>query len=154
VIRRGRARPTVSGTRSLPPLVWGLLLVAGGFLTWKAVPRHEAAPAWIASAGPATTASVAGPAAGGMTSGIEELRETPPLLRMEWPAQPGASGYRILFHVDGEAIASPLTSPTPVFLYDLDSNILGLPDRFDWAVSAVLPDGREIVSPWQHHSAP
>lgn len=92
---------------------------------------------------------------GGMTSGIRALGpDAPALLRLEWPAQQGAAEYRIHFHVDGLPIAEPLTSPTPVFLYDLETDPFGLPDRFDWAVTTVFPDGREVTSPWRTHAAP
>jgi hypothetical protein len=133
------------------PLLWGLLLFAGGVLTWRALPHGADSPtAWRDPAGSATTASVVA----SMSSGIEEMgTRSPALLRMEWPAQRGATGYRIHFQVDDQAIANPLTSPTPIFLYDLDSNPLALPDRFDWAVTAVFPDGHEVISPWQRHAA-
>lgn len=149
-IRRGRARATVSGARPWTPLLWGVLLVAGGVLTWKTVPRPGSPHEW---SGPVSS-SVEASAMGGMTSGIRSLgTEAPALLRMEWPAQAGAVEYRIHFQVDGQPIASPLTSPTPVFLYDLESNPFGLPDRFDWAVTAVFPNGREVTSPWRTHPA-
>jgi hypothetical protein len=34
-----------------------------------------------------------------------------------------------------------------VFLYDLASNVLGLPSRFTWQVTALMADGSEVVSP-------
>ncbi|MBZ0266723.1 hypothetical protein K8I85_01075 [bacterium] len=150
-IRRGRARPTVSRARSLSLVLWGALLAAGGFLAWRSVPDGTTGlpAAWT---GRATSADVAGPR---MLSGIQDAAGGgQPLLRMEWPEVAGAEEYRILFRVDGQAVARPLPTGSPVFLYDLESNVLGLPDRFDWSVSAVMRDGREIVSPWQQHPTP
>ena len=34
-----------------------------------------------------------------------------------------------------------------MFLYDLRSNVLHLPDTFEWDVTAELPDGSEVVTP-------
>jgi len=150
-IRRGRARATVSGARSTSLLLWGVLLAAGGFLVWRSVPQGPPEPVAV-RIGEATTADAGGPR---MLSGIQGAEPgAGPILRMEWPEVPEAKEYRVLFRVNGRPVAGPAPTEEPVLLYDLGSNVLGLPERFDWAVSTVLRDGSEVVSPWQHHPAP
>lgn len=148
-IRRGRARPTVSGSRA-PLTVWGILLLAGGILTWSVIPRSrpDVPDVWKVSAASSATESQ-------MISTIRELgSDSPTLLRLEWPEHPAAVEYRIRFRTsDGAPGPTPLAVRSSVFLYDLQSDVLALPRVFEWEVTAVLPDGSEIVSPWRRHPA-
>jgi hypothetical protein len=147
-IRRGRARPHLATRRPFPPAAWGILLVAGGVLAWAAIPHHHTTlPAvWKVSAADTDAQSE-------MRSQIRQLGgDSSSLLRLEWPEHPRAVKYRIRFRTDdGTPSPAPLEIPSPVFLYDLHSNVLQLPRDFDWEVTAVLRDGSEIVSPWCHH---
>ena len=71
------------------------------------------------------------------------------LLRLEWPQHPRAQEYQIRFRDSGGSGPAPVTVSGTVFLYDMKSNALRLPEKFTWEVSAVLPDGSEIVTPRQ-----
>jgi hypothetical protein len=124
--------------------VWGIVLLAGGLAAWNSVEERQAVPeAWRETAGPE------GPA----THMAAELRPGGPrqgdLLRLEWPEHPLASSYSVRFEgADGRG-RTPVTVQGTVFLYDLRSNVLHLPNDFDWEVSAVLSDGSEVVTPAQ-----
>ena len=151
-IRPTRARVSVSVTRTripgaLIPVLWGLVFLLGGVAVWSSIP-HSADPLaapWKASSDPTMAARQ-------MTSEVHANAGGPGLLKLEWPAHPDARGYRIRFHdTEGRALA-PVTVQSSVFLYDLRSDVLGLPDSFEWEVSAVLRDGTEVVTPPQVHS--
>ena len=151
-IRPTRARVSVSVTRTrvpaaLVPVLWGLVFLAGGLAVWSSIPHSGdslAAP-WKASADPTTAARQ-------MVSEVHASAGEPGLLKLEWPAHPDARGYRIRFRdTQGHALA-PVTVQSSVFLYDLRSDVLGLPASFEWEVSAVLRDGTEVVTPPQVHS--
>jgi len=146
VIRRGRARPSLDTRRPFPLAMWGILLVTGGVLTWAVIPhrRPPVPDVWRISAVGADAQ---------MTSTIRDPGHgAAPLLRLEWPAHPQAVEYRLRFRaLDGTPGPTPLAVPTPVFLYDLHSDVLRLPREFEWEVTAVLPDGSEVVSPWRRH---
>jgi hypothetical protein len=128
--------------------MWGILLLTGGVLAWAATPRERATlpDVWkVTVAGTDAQAE--------MRSQIRDLGDgTSPLLRLEWPEHPDAEQYRIRFRgIDGAPGPSPLAVQSHVFLYDLRSDVLRLPDEFEWEVTAVLPDGSEVVSPWRRH---
>ena len=120
------------------PVLWGIVLLAGGLAAWHSVADRETVPvAWQETAGPSGPASRM----------AAELRSGGPsdLLRLEWPAHPRARSYEVRF----EGASAPVTVQGTVFLYDLQSNVLHLPSDFGWEVSAVLPDGSEVVTPSQ-----
>lgn len=121
------------------PVVWGIVLLAGGVAAWHSIVDRETVPeAWQETAGPTGPASHM----------AAELRSGGPsdLLRLKWPAHPSARSYEVRF----EGAPAPVTVQGTVFLYDLQSNVLNLPSDFDWQVSAVLSDGSEVVTPPQH----
>ncbi len=145
-IRRGRPRPSVRAQSSQRLFVWGVIFVAGGVAVWASIskPTGEVPAVWRVSSANADAASQ-------MTSVIRELgSDAPDLLRLEWPAHPSATEYRIRFQSERGQLA-PVSVRSPVFLYDLESNVLRLPSSFEWEVAAVLPDGSEVVSPWRSY---
>lgn len=144
-IRRGRARPTVRRGAGLSIAAWGGLLLAGGIATWSSIARS---PASIPDMWNPTVASA--DASARMTSALRQLSSgAKPLLRLEWPEHPGAQEYRIRFRSADGPTPTALAVQSPVFLYDLQSDVLRLPDEFEWAVAAVLRDGSEVASPWR-----
>jgi hypothetical protein len=149
-IQARRARPSFRADRRVVRLLWGFLLVLGGSLVWNSISRQdpEVADVWrISLASPDASA--------GMTSAIRRLdSDRPALLRLEWPAHPNAVEYHLRFRSGTNAAPPPVAVQRPVFLYDLESDVLRLPDRFDWEVAAVLPDGSEVVSPWRSYPSP
>ncbi len=150
LIRRGRARPSVRRGAGLSLAAWGVLLLAGGIATWSSIPRGAASipEMW-------NPTIVSADASSQMTSVLRQLPSgAAPLLRLEWPEHPGAVEYRIRFR-SGEGPTPPaLAVQSPVFLYDLQSNVLRLPAEFQWEVAAVLRDGSEVVSPWRSYPRP
>jgi len=135
-----RPRP---GRVSWSPPRWGILLLAGGIATWQSISERERLPvAWRQSAGEGAAAQLqAELRPGGARRGD--------LLRLEWPAHPSASSYRVRFAAGDGNPRAPISVPGTVFLYDLDSNVLRIPRDFEWEVSAVLEDGSEVVTPAQ-----
>jgi hypothetical protein len=118
------------------------VLLAGGLATWSAIAEPERLPeAWHVTAGPD------GPA----THMTAEVRPGGPrqsdLLRLEWPPHPSAASYIVRVEGDDGRKSSPIAVRGTVFLYDLDLNVLRFPRSFTWKVSAVLPDGSEVVTP-------
>ena len=147
-IRRGRARPAFRLGSGLSRLAWGGLLVAGGIATWGSV-GEEPAPlpeVWNPTAASADASSR-------MTSALRNVGAAP-LLRLEWPEHPGAVEYRIRFRGGSFSTPTALAVQSPVFVYDLESDVLRLPDEFQWEVAAVLADGSEVVSPWRTYPEP
>ncbi len=146
-IRRLRARPTLNAGRHLAGLLWGVLLVLGGVSVWNSIRTAdpEVPDVW--------RVSLASPdAAGGMTSAIRTMgNDRPAVLRLEWPSHPNAVEYRLRFRADGSVAPPPVAVQRPVFLYDLESDVLRLPPEFEWEVAAVLSDGSEVVSPWRSY---
>jgi hypothetical protein len=109
---------------------------------WSAIEERERLPdEWCATTGPD------GPAAR-MSA---EVRPGGPrqsdLLRLEWPPHPSATSYLVHFRRSDGRKASPIEMRGTVFLYDLDANAMRLPMSFVWEVSALLPDGSEVVTP-------
>jgi hypothetical protein len=127
------------------PLLWGLLFVVGGITVWLSIPRpdEDLPGAWKQTAGAevAPTELVSSVRPGGARQGS--------LLRLEWPAHPTATGYRLRFRTPDGTARPPVTVQGTVFLYDLHSNALRLPSEFEWQVSAELADGSEILTPAQ-----
>ncbi|NNE43329.1 MAG: hypothetical protein HKN12_03905 [Gemmatimonadetes bacterium] len=139
----GRSTPRRQG---LPPLVFGGLLLLGGVALWVAIspPGSGSVPeVWdgVADEAVATDGLRTEVRPGGGVQGD--------LLRLEWPEHPRAEKYQIRFRDSGGSGPAPVTVSGTVFLYDLKSNALRLPEKFTWEVSAVLPDGSEIVTPRQ-----
>lgn len=127
--------------RGLHPALFGMLLVAGGVAVWGSVRGDRAAvpEAWDETTGPN------GPAA----HMVAQVKPSGPatLLRLEWPAHPAADGYRIRFLDERGVGPAAVPVQSTVFLYDMQTNVLHLPSRFDWVVTAILPDGSEVVTP-------
>lgn len=150
--RRARISLAAPGRGRIPaalvPVLWGAVFLAGGLAVLSAVPRSRdrLAALWKASSEPAAAAREMISEVHAATVGGDAL------LKLEWPSHPDARGYRIRFRdAEGHALA-PVTVEQSVFLYDLKSDVLGLPDSFEWEVSAVLGDGTEVVAPPQVHS--
>ena len=144
---RASSRPsaTPDSRRRVLPLLWGVLFVLGGITVWLSIPRsdEDLPEAWKQTSGPedAPTEMVSSVRPGGALQGS--------LLRLEWPAHPHATGYRLRFRMPNGAARPPVTVQGTVFLYDLQSNALRLPSEFEWQVSAELADGSEILTPAQ-----
>ncbi|MEZ5064230.1 MAG: hypothetical protein R3B81_05815 [bacterium] len=133
--------------RGIHPVLFGLLLLSGGVAVYGSVRgdgADEVPKAWRQVDGPDAPATA-------MVSEVKTDGSNGSLLRLEWPAHPKAESYRIRF-IDARG-AGPAEVPVQsnVFLYDLSSDVLHLPRTFDWIVTAVLPDGSEIVTPKRHH---
>ena len=139
---RGPA-PARPRTRRVLPAVWGALFVLGGIAIWASLGRRsEPLPeVWKQTAQEERSVGAleAEVRPGGGRQGD--------LLRLEWPAHPSAKGYRVRFVTQDGYGPAPVTLSSTVFLYDLATNVLHLPEAFDWEVTAVLADGSEIVSP-------
>ena len=151
-IRPTRAGVSVSVSRTrvpgaLVPVLWGLVFLAGGLAVWSSIPHtgDSLAAPWKASSDPAAAARQ-------MVSEVHASAGEPGLLKLEWPAHPDARGYRIRIRDNQGRALAPVSVQSSVFLYDLSSDVLGLPDSFEWEVSAVLRDGTEVVTPPQVHS--
>ncbi|GJM45323.1 MAG: hypothetical protein DHS20C21_21650 [Gemmatimonadota bacterium] len=124
---------------------WGVLLLVGGVATWSSIARK---PTPVPTVWNPTVA--AANATSQMTSALRHVSSgAPTLLRLEWPEHPGATEYRIYFRGADGRRPPTLSVRSSVFLYDLESNVLRLPARFEWEVAAVLEDGSEVVSPWR-----
>lgn len=125
------------------PAVLGLLFVAAGGIVWSTLTEKTVkVPAtWQESRGTSAPAE-------GMSASI---RPAGPgqgdLLRLEWPAHPKAESYLVRFDGANGFKASPIPVLGSVFLYDLKSNVFGLPDTFRWSVTAVMSDGEEVATP-------
>lgn len=136
-----RSTPADRSARSRTRAFWGAVLLAGGLATWHSIPSREAVPeVWRETAGPGGTADLAAELRPGDSRGGE-------LLRLEWPAHPRARSYRVRFAGTGGRPRPPIPVQGTVFLYDLRSDVLQLHRDFEWDVSAVLPDGNEVVTP-------
>lgn len=152
-IRPGRARVSVIAPRArvpaaAAPVLWGAVFLLGGMAVFSTVPRtgDPLAEPWKASTDPTAAARE-------MMSAVHASAGEAGLLKLEWPAHPEARGYRVRFRDPQGHVLAPVTVDHNVFLYDLESDVLGLPDDFEWQVSAVLRDGTEVVTPPKVHSA-
>jgi hypothetical protein len=140
----GKRPGASSGTppkRNVLPLVWSVLFLVGGGLILYTLPdrSNDAIPdVWSPTATSDVTALQTEVRAGGEQQGD--------LLRLTWPAHPEAESYRVQFATNGIGLM-PISVNGNVFLYDLASNVLGLPSRFTWQVTALMADGSEVVSP-------
>jgi hypothetical protein len=128
-------------------VIWGALLLLGGLGVWWSLPRgsEDVPDAWKESRGPR---------AGAETLVAETRRPDPAagqLLRLEWPAHPRAEGYIVRFQDEKGLGPAPVPVQGTVFLYDLQSNVLHLPEVFEWEVLARLPDGSHVVTPLQRY---
>jgi hypothetical protein len=133
-------RPTAQ--RNVLPLVWSVLFVVGGGLILYTLPnRSKDAPpdVWNPTATSAAALKTEIRPGGGQQGD---------LLRLTWPAHPDAESYRVHFATNGVGL-TPVNVIGNVFLYDLASNVLGLPAHFTWQVTAVTADGSEVVTPPQ-----
>jgi hypothetical protein len=140
-----RDEPRRKPRRGLHPALFGLLLVAGGVAVWGSIrpERSEVPDVWNETTGPD------GPAA----RMVAQVKPSGPakLLRLEWPAHPRADSYRIRFLDERGVGPAPVPVQSTVFLYDMETNVLHLPGRFDWEVTAILPDGSEVLTPTRHY---
>jgi hypothetical protein len=128
--------------------LWAAVFLAGGIAVWTAAPRDEAHPSpWRQTADPSG-------ASAGLDSEIRASAGEPGILRLEWPSHPRARSYRLRFRGGDGAPLPPVTLEGTVFLYDLRSDVLDLPDSFEWEVAAVLRDGSEIVAAPRRHPQP
>jgi len=147
---RPPGRPEATGDpaprRNVLPLVWAVLFLVGGGLIFATLPNRSknAVPdVWNP-----TAVSGASELEAGLRSGGEQQGD---LLRLTWPAHPDAASYRVQFAANGMGL-TPVSVNGNVFLYDLASNVLGLPARFSWQVTAVMADGSEVTSPSQSYT--
>jgi len=137
-------RPVPASRRRNPIPLWGALFLVGGAVIWFSLsgPRREPAvpDVWHETRGEETAVQLQSELRpGGDVHGD--------LLKLEWPAHPNAREYRVRFRDARGAGPAPVVVQGNVFLYDLRSNALHLPPAFTWDVTAVLPDGSEVVTP-------
>jgi hypothetical protein len=131
------------------PAALGVLLIAAGWIVWAMLSEKKASvpEMWqqVRVRDSVSDDLQAAVRAGGPGQGS--------LLRLEWEAHPAAASYLIEFEGGDGFRTSPIPSMGNVFLYDLKSNVFGLPQRFRWTVTAVMPDGTQIAgasSSFQH----
>lgn len=142
----GAGNSDAAPRRNVLPLVWSILFLVGGGLILYTLPNRseESVPdVWDPAATGAVVALKTDVRSGGEQQGD--------LLRLTWPAHPEAESYRVQFAANGIAM-TPVEALGNVFLYDLKSNVLGLPSQFTWQVTAVMADGSEVVSPMREYS--
>jgi len=144
--------PAASPRAHVPSAAWGALLILGGALVWASVPgpaAHGSLPeVWR---GTGESAAAVQELQSGLRPGA--ARGHGDLLRLWWPEHPLAREYRLTFHGPAGQSTGPVSVRGNIFLYDLDSNALRLPAEFAWEVSAVLPDGSEVLSPARSYPA-
>jgi hypothetical protein len=121
----------------------GLLLAAGGLAVWGSIQREDSGvpEVWKETTGP-----------DGPSAQLEsQLKPAGPaqgqLLRLEWPEHPNAESYLVEFLDERGVGPAPVPVQSTVFLYDMQTNVLHLPSQFQWVVTAVLPDGSQVVTP-------
>jgi hypothetical protein len=133
--------------RELITVLWGVLFLSGGVAVWFATSKK---PETLAEPWRESSSSVAGLTSDTRPNGGEQSN----LLRLEWPAHPRAEGYLIRFLDRNGNGPAPIPVQGSVFLYDMQSDVLNLPDRFLWEVTALLSDGTKVVTPPCPHPAP
>jgi len=142
------ARTAPSSRRGGPsgkmlPALWGVLFIVGGLVVWSSISRDDSGmpEVWRETADPAHPER--------HLVSATRASENPQgdLLRMEWPAHPQAQHYLVRFRDANGRGPAPVSVQGTVFLYDLNSDVLHLPSRFEWEVTAVLVDGSHVVTP-------